>query len=139
MRIDSGSTPPAAAVAVERGGDTTQLRRYLRAVRRRWPVLVVFCLIGALAGWVSTPSAQGALVDDATFYQATHTIVADLGNGSSNSSGSNSSNTINLEQAAFLANKGEVASQVADQLGLKVEDVASNVTASSLGNAARPD
>ena len=129
MRIDSGSTPPAAAVAVERGGDTTQIRRYLRAVRRRWPVLVVFCLIGAIAGWVSTPSARGTFVDDATFYQATHTIIADLGNQSTGSGVA----PLNLEQAAFLANKGEVAGVVADQLGLKVEDVSSNVTASSLG------
>jgi len=129
VRIDSGSTPPAAAVAVERGGDTTQIRRYLRAVRRRWPVLVVFCLIGAIAGWVSTPSARGTFVDDATFYQATHTIIADLGNQSTGSGVA----PLNLEQAAFLANKGEVAGVVADQLGLKVEDVSSNVTASSLG------
>jgi capsular exopolysaccharide synthesis family protein len=129
LRIDSGSTPPAPVVTVESGGDTTQLRRYLRAIRRRWPVLVVFTLVGALVGWVSTPTARGALVDDQSFYQATHTLLVDTGDGS----GSSSANGFNLDQAAFLANKGEVAKRVADRLKLPVADVEANVSAVALG------
>lgn len=132
MRIDSGSTPPAPVVTVEQGGDTTQLRRYLRAVRRRWPVLLVFVLVGALVGWVSTPSARGALVDDAAFSQATHTMLVDTGDASSGTS----TTTFNLEQAAFLANKGEVSQAVSDRLGVPVADVEANVSGSALGQVA---
>jgi Mrp family chromosome partitioning ATPase len=128
VRIDTGSTPPAPVVTVESGGDTTQLRRYLRAIRRRWPVLLVFALLGALVGWVSTPSARGALVDDQAFYQATHTLLVDLGDGTSTTSGS-----FNLDQAAFLANKGDVAGLVADRLKIPVADVEANVSATALG------
>ncbi len=129
MRIDTGSTPPAPVVTVEQGGDTTQLRRYLRAIRRRWPVLLVFVLLGALVGWVSTPSARGALLDDTVFYQATHTLLVDLGNSTSGTSNS----AFNLDQAAFLANKGDVSKRVADQLKIPVADIESNVSGSALG------
>ncbi len=129
MRIDTGSTPPAPVVTVEQGGDTTQLRRYLRAIRRRWPVLLVFILIGALVGWVSTPAARGAFVDDATFYQATHTMLVDTGNSSSSSS-------FNLDQAAFLANKGDVSKAVSDRLGVPIADIEANVQGTALGGVA---
>ncbi|MGZ4681301.1 MAG: tyrosine-protein kinase family protein [Acidimicrobiales bacterium] len=129
MRIDTGSTPPAPVVTVEQGGDTTQLRRYLRAIRRRWPVLLVFVLLGVLVGWVSTPSARGALVDDAVFYQATHTLLVDTGAGSDGSGTS----SFNLDQAAFLANKGDVSQAVADRLKIPISDVEANVSASALG------
>ncbi len=129
MRIDTGSTPPAPVVTVEQGGDTTQLRRYVRAIRRRWPVLLVFVVLGALVGWVSTPAARGAFVDDATFYQATHTMLVDTGDSSNGSS-------FNLDQAAFLANKGDVSKAVADRLGIPLADVETNVSGSALSGVA---
>jgi len=129
LRIDTGGTPPAPVVTVEQGGDTTQLRRYLRAIRRRWPVLLVFVLLGALVGWVSTPSARGAFVDDAVFYQATHTMLVDTGNSSSGATAS----TFNLDQAAFLANKGDVSKAVSERIGIPIADIEANVSGSALG------
>ncbi len=131
MRIDSASTPPPpATVTISGGGDVTQLRRYLRAVRRRWPVLVAFCFVGALVGWVTTPNARGAVVADQTFYQAVHTLLADT--TASSSSDGTAGNTVNLEQVAFLANKGEVPDRVANKLGISAEQVATNCMGQSL-------
>src|SRR4051794_28528496 len=86
-------------------------------------------LIGGLVGWVSTPAARGAFVDDAVFYQATHTLLVDTGNGSSGAANS----SFNIDQAAFLANKGDVSKRVAERLSIPVDDIESNVSASALG------
>ena len=131
MRIDTGSTPPAPVVTVEQGGDTTQLRRYLRAIRRRWPVLVVFCLIGALVGWVSTPSARGALVDDPVFYQATHTHArstpATARRARRRPARSTSSRPRSWPTRATSPRRWR------ERLGIPVADVEENVSASALG------
>ena len=128
MRIDSASSPSPAAVTISGGGDVTQLRRYLRGVRRRWPVLVAFCFVGALVGWVSTPNAKGAVVADQTYYQGVHTLLAD----NTGTSGGVADTTVNLEQAAFLANKGEVPNRVANKLGLSAELVSSSCLGQAL-------
>ncbi len=133
MRIDSPSSPPPAAVTISGGGDVTQLRRYLRAVRRRWPVLIAFCFVGALVGWVTTPNAKGAVVADQTFYQAVHTLLADSTTGGGEGTASASPTTVNLDQAAFLANKGEVPDRVAKKLGVSAGQVSANCMGQSLG------
>jgi Mrp family chromosome partitioning ATPase len=133
VQIDNGSAPATGVVTIEApGADANQIRRYLRAVKRRWPILIAFAFVGALLGWVTTPDAQGALVADKTFYQATNTLILDSGSPAGSESGSRDA-SINLEQAAFLANKGEVSVRVAEKLGLDPAQVSSNVIAQALG------
>jgi Mrp family chromosome partitioning ATPase len=132
VQIDKGSTPATGVVTIEApGADVNQIRRYLRAVKRRWPILIAFAFVGALLGWVTTPDAQGALVADRTFYQATNTLIVDGGSSAAASSSSGSS-SINLVQAAFLANKGDVPVRVGEKLGIDPTQVSANVTATAL-------
>jgi capsular exopolysaccharide synthesis family protein len=94
-------------------------------------VLVVLTLLGALVGWVTTPGADATdpLAAPERFYQATHTLIGDTSLVVSVDESGSGSSGINLTQAAYFATAGEVPARVAERLGIDVETVEQNVTA----------
>lgn len=132
MQLDS-------PVPVSAGGDppdTVQLKRYLRALQRRWPVVLVTLLIGALVGWASTLGAtaqSGRIRPESTFYRASHILIADQSQTDPRTGSSETAGT-SLSQAAFLVTTGEVPTRVADRLRIPVEEVTSNVKAQALAD-----
>ena len=114
--------PVGFSYPTEYGDNLGQMRRYLKALKRRWPVLVVFALMGAMVGWVTTPGEKqnGPLGPQTRYYEATHTLIAP-GPGVSDDEGSNRG--VDLTQAAFLATAGEVPDRVAERLGVNSSQV----------------
>ena len=114
------------------GSDTGQLTRYLGAIRRRWPVLVAFVVIGAIIGAVTTQQAEAARsIATKNYFKATHTLISDSvfiapteASGSSSGSGAT-----NLSQDAFLVTTGEVPVRTANKLGVPADVILSSVTA----------
>lgn len=131
MHVDA---TPNLTSGLTASGETTeidQLKRYLRAIRLRWPIILVLALLGAAAGWVLTPEPpkieEGGPVPD-IYYTATHTLVTDSAlDPLYNSDGTGS--TLNLGQIAFLSSTGEVPQRVAERLGMSADDVTARVIA----------
>ena len=94
-----------------------QLRRFFGAVRRRWYLVLIPAVLGALLGWfsVSPPptveNSTGATVTipRATYYRATHVLIRE----SSGSDQSGTQSPVSLSQAAYLVNTGQVPVRVA--------------------------
>lgn len=84
---------------------------FFRLVRRGWPILLAFLLIGAAVGFGTTLRSDDASdVAVETFWEARRTVVVDA-------LGVNRSD-FELSQQALFATGGEVPATVADQLGL---------------------
>jgi Mrp family chromosome partitioning ATPase/capsular polysaccharide biosynthesis protein len=92
------------------------LLTYVRALRRRWLLVVACVVLGALIGYGTTlldrdePSAK----DGRTYYKATTTVLVDT---SSSGDGILQPAFTNLDQIALLATTGDVPAQVADEVG----------------------
>jgi Mrp family chromosome partitioning ATPase len=83
---------------------------YLRALKRRWPIVAVATLIGAIAAFLTTPAEPTPIERS---YLATHTmLVADPTLGIEQRVG-----TVTLAQVPLFTTTGEVPRRVADQLG----------------------
>lgn len=81
----------------------------MRAVRRRWPVVVATVVVAVVAGWLTTRIVPtGPPVRN---YQATSVILADT------QTSYGIGGTYNLRTVAALARVGEVPERVADQIG----------------------
>ena len=80
---------------------------YVRAILRRWPLIVIGALIGAAFAFLGTDPEPEPIE---TNYQATHTLLADA-IGSNQSVG-----TITFAQVPVFATTGEVPRRVAEQL-----------------------
>ena len=121
MRVD-------AAADGDRFGDLDALSRfkgYLGAVRRRWYLILLPVVVGAALGWVSTPSntPAAAILQSTTYYRATHVLIDETqGVGLDGQT-----QPVNLSQAAYLVNTGEVPSKVATELGVPADSVTSSV------------
>lgn len=86
---------------------------FLRTVRGRWRIIVLTCLVGVLAGWVTTPG-RAEHASTTGVVTATHVLLADRGD----ETGQQGSQSVqDLETAALLATVGEVPKQVAAELG----------------------
>ncbi|MCX7620327.1 MAG: hypothetical protein N2037_05705 [Acidimicrobiales bacterium] len=75
---------------------------YVRTLRRRWRLVVVFLALGTVAGWASAAFATEQRVEPV--YVATHMLQVERNNP-------------NLQQLAILATSGEIPNRVADRLG----------------------
>lgn len=122
MRVDDAAMSPRNEL-----DPRARLRQYLSAVRRRWYLVLLPAVLGALLGWFSvTPPPT---VEDSTgvtvpiprtdYFRATHVLIRD----SSSSEQSGTQSPVSLSQAAYLVNTGQVPVRVAEQLGLDVDDV----------------
>ncbi|MDQ3932103.1 MAG: hypothetical protein M3252_04595 [Actinomycetota bacterium] len=99
---------------------------YLRALRRRWAILLAAALVGGAAGWLTAPAdastssspsrASGGL------YKATQNLMVDR-EQSTKRSGKNA-DTTNLPLLAVLATSGELPLRVVERLGLKTTPAA---------------
>lgn len=88
--------------------------QYVRVLRRRWYVVLVFGLVGAAAGWFTAPDGDVEAVD--SVYLASHTLLASDDAGA-------------LGRTAFLVTVGEVPRRAADALGEEdPEALASEIT-----------
>ena len=131
LHVDNPSYPIPVEVEPP---ETVQLKRYFRALRRRWPVVAVALLLGALIGWVTTPKATGdtGRAPSIPYYRATHTLIGDqdLHIGASDKGSTTSSNS--LAQAAFLVTTGDVPNRVAERMRVPIEDITGNVKGQAL-------
>jgi capsular exopolysaccharide synthesis family protein len=116
--------------------DTLQVKKYLRALKRRWPILVATVFVGALLGWVSTapPPPVAERAKTGPYYRATHTLIVDDATARANSGIGNSPPSIGvpLAQAAFFVSTGDVPARVAERLQIPVDQVAGSVHGTAL-------
>ncbi|MCB0976724.1 MAG: hypothetical protein KDB02_04630 [Acidimicrobiales bacterium] len=104
-------------------------KQYFGAVRRRWYLPAALAVLGVVAGWLSVPGAAkvttpGGQPVGPTYYRATHILILDQMESPDDSS---SGQSVNLSQAAYLVNTGEVPKRVAKKLGIPVADVQSSL------------
>jgi Mrp family chromosome partitioning ATPase len=94
---------------------------YLRIIRRRWPVVVVFMLLGLVIGYATARPASAAASHFATSYQAT--VILGIPSGAADPSG------LSLDTMAFFATSGPVPDMTAKVLGDKAggRDIVSHV------------
>jgi capsular exopolysaccharide synthesis family protein len=98
----------------------------LRAVRRRWPVVVATVVVALFAGWLTTRIVPtGPPVRN---YEATHVILADQ----ASSYGFQTSGAYNLRTIAAIATVGDVPKRAAAALAFEGDplELASSVRAS---------
>jgi capsular exopolysaccharide synthesis family protein len=126
LRVDNATVGASPFDSVE---TVNRFKGYLAALRRRWFLVAIPMVLGAALGWLSTPEAPtvpgvpgASIVAGPTYYRAAHVLI-DEGQGSD----SGASNPVNLPQAAYLVNTGEVPKRVADKLGLSIDEVATSV------------
>ncbi|MEJ7845332.1 MAG: CpsD/CapB family tyrosine-protein kinase [Acidimicrobiales bacterium] len=81
-----------------------ELVEYVRILRRRWLVVAVAVLVGAVAGYLTAPGTG----TDAPRFAATHTLLNDAGG-------------VNLEQAALLVTTGDVPVEAAERLDPEID------------------
>jgi len=129
MRIDNEIAPSTLEL-----DPRARLRHYVGAFRRRWYLVVVPCVLGAMLGWFTTPAPPtpartGATttVPRSTFYEATHILIREDASPTSSNSDSGNAISVNLPQAAFLVNTGEVPAKVSEKLGIPVDLVESHM------------
>lgn len=113
MRVDNGAGGTDALA---------RLKVHLSALRRRWYVVVVPAVLGAVLGWVSAPDTSASLAPRTEYFQASHVLILDQAANTGNSRG-----TVNLNQAAYLVNTGEIPARVAETLDLAEADVRSSI------------
>lgn len=122
MRVDAN---PAAAATPGELDPVERVKQSVAALRRRWYVLLVPLLLGALFGWFSAPQAVevndlGIPVPTTRYYRATHVLISETRDAVPSDDDQSS---VNLAQAAYLVDTGEVPLKVAETLGVPVDDV----------------
>jgi Mrp family chromosome partitioning ATPase len=119
VRVDGASAPLTAEL-----DPRARLKRYLSAFRRRWYLVLLPVLVGAALGWVTAPSSSvevndlGVPVPSTTYHKASHVLIEE-----SRADPTGATMGVNLSQAAYLVNTGEVPARVAEELGLDVDEV----------------
>lgn len=94
---------------------------YLRALQRRWVIVLAATLVTGAAAWLTAPASASPSSSPfrirGTAYEATHTLIIDRESASRRSD--KYSQTANLPLLAVLATSGEVPLRVIERLGLK--------------------
>ena len=123
MRVDTTAADTAAFDSLDA---LTRLKGYISALRRRWYLVFLPMILGAGIGWITAPQAPGKvapILAGPTYYRAAHVLI-DENQGTA--SGSDTT-PVNLTQAAYLVNTGDIPERVATKLKLPVDDVASSL------------
>lgn len=112
----SGSYPPQRQVPAASAGPLG----YARALRRRWPIVVLFTILGLAAGYVTSKPAPSrtafaTAAAQPSSYQAT-AILMPLTAAGTSSNGVDPSG-LTIDAMAFFATTGQVPRMVATQLG----------------------
>ncbi|MDQ4130910.1 MAG: hypothetical protein M3133_07985, partial [Actinomycetota bacterium] len=98
---------------------------YLRALRRRWAIVLVAALLGGAAGWLTAPagtSSTSSSLRSGGVYQATQNLMVER--QSPVRRNGKQADTTNLPLLAVLATSGEVPLRVVERLGLKMSPAA---------------
>lgn len=130
MRIE-GQPDIAGTATIDMAEEGTNLRRYVLAVVRRWPMIVGLVALLAIAGYVTAPKDERSGADATRYYKATHVLLQD---SAATGTGSLPSTAANPQQAAYLVNRGAVAERTAELLRIDTDDVTEQV-----GGTARLD
>lgn len=130
MKIDNDASAPRMEL-----DPRARLRHYVGAFRRRWYLVLVPLLLGTGLGWFSAPAAPApakksksgtaTTVVSSPYFEATHVLIQE--SSAPSGSGNSSSSPVNLPQAAYLVNTGEVPVRTAQKLGLQASDVESRL------------
>lgn len=106
------------------GGRVTATRevgtlRYGRAIRRRWPLIVLFTVLGVIAGVVTAkpPAVANPLKTPATLTTNQYSATALLMLVSGGSATTSDPSGLSLSAMAYFATTGQVPRMVAQQLG----------------------
>jgi Mrp family chromosome partitioning ATPase len=86
---------------------------YVRALIRRWPIIAIGALMGAVFAFIATPSQTAGTAEVRSQYRATHTMLSTLQTFSSTSS----VGTVTFAQVPVFATTGEVPRLAAEALG----------------------
>lgn len=98
---------------------------YVRALKRRWVLILALTVVGGLLGVASTLVGGGSSSGhERTYYKATNTLVLDT--SSLNSSAFQSAFN-NLDQIAILTTTGDVPSDVATKLGVDLKGLTDHI------------
>lgn len=102
---------------------------YLRIIGGRWRIVVLTCLIGLVAGWVTTPGAG----DGAEAFSATHILRAESPGSAREQPQGNRGGQVSSSAglAAFLVTNGEVPIRAAAELDAEPAELLPRVRADS--------
>ncbi len=103
------------------------LVRYLRVLRRRWRIIAILALLGAVAGAVLVPKPSSNPQTGGGAWIAVHTLFDSAANNKANSA--KIVGAVTAEQAAFLVKSGDVPDRVAKEIGGNANDLADKVVA----------
>ena len=104
------------------------LVRYLRVLRRRWRIIAILALLGAVAGAVLVPKPSSNPETGGGAWIAVHTLFDSSANSKNNAS-AKTVGAVTAEQAAFLVKSGDVPDRVAKELGGNANDLSDKVVA----------
>ncbi len=131
MRIE-GQPDVAGTATIDLAEEGTNLRRYLLAVVRRWPMILGLVVLLAAVGFVTAPTDERTGTDAIRYYKATHVLLQD--SAIAGTGGAVASTVTNPQQAAYLVNRGAVAERTAEALRIEPDAVTEQV-----GGTARLD
>jgi Mrp family chromosome partitioning ATPase len=120
VRVDGAPAAPTGDL-----DPRARLKRYLSAFRRRWYLVLLPALVGAALGFLTTPSSaveiddRGIPLPTTEYFKAAHVLIED----SQAVDPTGTAAGVNLSQAAYLVNTGEVPARVAEELGIDVDEV----------------
>jgi capsular exopolysaccharide synthesis family protein len=122
VRVEGTSLPPSGDL-----DPRTRAKQYLGAIRRRGYLIVALAFLGGAAGWVTAPAPVevdevGTVTSGPTFIRATHVLIVD-----DTAADSEGRSSVNLSQAAYLVNTGQVPQRVAARLELPLAEVESSL------------
>ena len=108
---------------------------YVRILAGRWRIVALTCFIGLLAGWITTPGAEGSRTSG---FRATHILMVDGGGGTggaggagTQAGGSRTQVGPNVGLAQLLVTTGDVPVRAAAELDTDVTTLLAKVVTNS--------
>jgi Mrp family chromosome partitioning ATPase/capsular polysaccharide biosynthesis protein len=103
------------------------LVRYMRVLRRRWRIIAILGILGAVAGALLVPKPTSDQPNQGGAWIAVHTLFDSSANTKGNTA--KTVGAVTAEQAAFLVKSGDVPDRVSKEIGGNANDLADKVVA----------
>jgi Mrp family chromosome partitioning ATPase/capsular polysaccharide biosynthesis protein len=120
LRVHPTVFDGGGVVTVAAATTTVDPSIYIRALRRRWLLLLVACLVGAVLAVMTSVATRSGPVAVDRYYEATHKLIIDP-------ELTHAREAPNLLQTALFVTGGDVPARVAEALGLDREAVSERV------------